>query len=736
MVRAPRRATLPDKDAIRRFIADSPGKVGKREIARAFGLSGAERIGLKAMLREMAGEGLIAKSGHRGLGMPGRLPAVATIEVTGIDDEGGLLARPLVWDEATAPPAIAVQPAREIKPALAVGDRLLARLAPEGAGYRARPVRRIERAPERVLGVVAETAEGWRLTSTSRKNRGEYRLSAEHLGGAAAGELVQAEVLPSRRLGPPAARVVERLGDLEDTRALSLIALHQHEIPQSFPADALRLARDLPPAGLDGREDLRDLAFVTIDGEDARDFDDAVHAEADDDPANPGGFRLAVAIADVAHYVRPGSALDREALKRGNSVYFPDRVVPMLPERLSNDLCSLREAEDRPVLVAHMRFDAAGHKREHRFSRAVIRSAARLTYAEVQAAADGQPPARLERLHETSLKPLIAAHEALYRARRRRGPLELELVEMQVHFDAAGEVSAIRPRPRYMSHRLIEDCMIAANVAAAETLEELTLPCIYRIHPAPEAERVRNLAIFLATLDLKFSLGETLRPKLFNRVLEQVDGGAHHEAVNQAVLRTQAQAEYSAGNIGHFGLSLRRYAHFTSPIRRYADLMVHRSLIRGLGLGAGGLEDAEALALSSIAERISAAERRAMAAERDAVDRFVAAYMAERIGQEFLGRIAGVTRAGLFVRLKETGADGFVPISTLGTEYFNHVEAEQSLVGSRTGRRYRLGDEVEVRVLEAVPVTGGLLFQLQDGGGTRPPRRPGRPPHGRKARGR
>ncbi|MBM3490440.1 MAG: ribonuclease R [Alphaproteobacteria bacterium] len=733
MVRAPRRATLPDKEAVRQFIENSPGKVGKREIVRAFGLTGAERIGLKTLLKQMAGDGLIARSGRRGLGMPGRLPSVATIEITGLDQEGGLVARPLVWEEAVPPPAIAVQPSREIRPALAVGDRLLARLAPDGAGYRARPIRRIERAPERLLGVLSQSPEGWRLTPASRKDRGDYRLAAADLGGALAGELVEAEVLPGRRLGPRAARVRERVGSLDNPRALSLIALHQHEIPREFAADALRQARHLPPAGLAGREDLRDLPFVTIDGEDARDFDDAVLAEVDSDAANPGGFWLWVAIADVAHYVRAGSALDREALKRGNSVYFPDRVVPMLPERLSNDLCSLREAEDRPVLVARLRFDAAGHKREHRFLRAVIRSSARLTYAEVQAAADGRPSAKLERLRERVLAPLLDAHASLYRARRRRGPLELELSEMQVHFDKEGEVSAIRPRPRYLSHRLIEDCMIAANVAAAEALEDLALPCMYRIHAAPDAERVRGLARFLASLDLKFSLGESLRPRLFNRVLEQVDGGQHRDAVNQAVLRTQAQAEYSPDNIGHFGLALRRYAHFTSPIRRYADLLVHRALIRGLGLGEGGLEDAEALALARVAERISAAERRAMAAERDAVDRFVAAYMAERIGQDFVGRIAGVNRAGLFVRLQATGADGFVPISSLGSEYFSHVEAEQSLVGSRSGRRYRLGDEVEVRLLEAVPVTGGLLFQLQDGG--RPPaRQPARPGAARRQR--
>ena len=442
---------------------------------------------------------------------------------------------------------------------------------------------------------------------------------------------------------------------------------------------------------------------------------------------------MIVAIADVAHYVRPDSALDRAARARGNSVYFPDRVVPMLPEKLSNDLCSLREGEDRAVLAVAMWFDRNGHKQRHEFMRALIRSAGRLTYTQVQAAHDGETDDKTGPLLDTVIRPLFGAYRAIEKARDKRQPLALDLPERQVILDDDGNVEAIRRRERLDSHRLIEDFMIAANVCAAETLEQVKQPCMYRVHAEPDREKIRALKDFLHSIGFTVTLGEVVRPALFNRVLLKAQDTPHLETASLAILRSQMQAAYDPANIGHFGLALRRYAHFTSPIRRYADLLVHRALIAGLRLGAGGLTAAEAEHFAAIAEQISNAERRAMEAERDAVDRFVAAFMSKRVGATFAGRVAGVTRAGLFVSLDETGADGLVPISTLGPDYYIHDEERKTLTGEQSGEGYRLGDKVEVRLLEATPVTGGLIFEMLT-----PPqpmatsRRPGRKTKGKR----
>ena len=472
-----------------------------------------------------------------------------------------------------------------------------------------------------------------------------------------------------------------------------------------------------PPVLAPPREDWRELPLVTIDPPDARDHDDAVHAAPDPDPANAGGFILTVAIADVAAYVRPGSALDREALERGNSVYFPDRVVPMLPERISNDLCSLRPLEDRPALAVRMILGADGRKRSHRFHRVMMRSAAKLAYEQAQRAVDGTPDEAAAPLVESVLKPIYAAHAAIKIERERRDPLDLDLPERKLTLDGQGRLIDVRWPERLEAHRLIEEFMILANVAAAETLEAAHSPLIYRAHDAPSAEKLNDLVEFLASIGVKLAKGERVRPSHFNGVLSRVRGQAVEALVNEVVLRAQAQAEYSDENYGHFGLNLRRYAHFTSPIRRYADLIVHRALIRALGLGEGGLGDMRGGGLAQIAEHISAAERRAMAAERETVDRLVAAHLADRIGAVFSARIAGVTRVGLFLKLVETGADGFVPAATLGDDYFRFEEKTRALVGTRTRRAFRLGDAVEARLLEAAPFAGALRFEIVSGGG-------------------
>lgn len=712
-----KKAPFPTKQQLLEFIRESPTPVGKREIARAFHITGADRIPLKAMLKELEREGRVDRGRKRRVGAPGALPPVAVVEIVGTDPDGEVLARPAIWKSETEPPRIYMAPDRPGTPALGRGDRVLARLAKtEDNVYEGRPIRRLAGAPKRVLGIYERGPDGaGRLRPTDRRVKTDFRIGREDAGGARPGELVLAEVLHTHRLGWLQARVVERLGRLGEARSVSLISIYEHDIPTEFPPEALAQAAAAQPVALGDRTDLRDLPLVTIDGADARDFDDAVWAAPDDDPRNRGGWRVIVAIADVAYYVRPGDALDRCAYERGNSVYFPDRVVPMLPEALSNGLCSLKPGEERPCMAVEMVIDAHGKKLRHRFLRGLMRSAARLTYEQVQQAHDGAPDEVTGPLRERVIAPLYGAFAALLEARERRGTLELDIPERKVVLGEDGTVERIEPRPRLDSHRLIEEFMIAANVAAAETLEAKRQPAMYRVHDAPDPVKVEALRQFVATLGLPLARGQVIRPQTFTRLLERAASTPYADMINQLVLRSQAQAVYSPENIGHFGLALRRYCHFTSPIRRYADLLVHRALISGNRLGEGGLPPEAGEAFAEIGMHISATERRAAAAERDAVDRFTAAFLAERVGAIFRGRIAGVTRFGLFVTLFDSGADGLVPIGTLPTDYYDHDEFQHALVGRRSGRVYRLGEPVEVRLLEAEPVTGGIILQLIEG---------------------
>ncbi|MFQ5783857.1 MAG: ribonuclease R [Alphaproteobacteria bacterium] len=713
MAKPPRKpAPLPGREELIAFIEESPGPVGKREIARAFNIRGSgERALLKDMLRDLEAEGLVGRRRRR-VAPPGRLPRIAVVEVTGIDGDGEPLARPLAWRGEGDPPRIVMLPEARKRRALAVGDRVLARLKRiSDRAYEGRSIRRLPRSPDRILGIFRKLGDEGRLLPTDRRLKSEFAVAGVDAMDAHDGEVVLAESLPARRLGLPRAKIVERLGaSLEAPRAISLIAIHSHVIPVAFPERALAEAKAARPVvAPDGRDDLRELPLVTIDGADARDFDDAVWAEPD--PERSGGWRAVVAIADVAYYVRPGSALDRAARERGNSVYFPDRVVPMLPEALSNGLCSLKPGETRPCLAVRLWIDGDGRLRRHRFVRALMRSEARLTYEQVQAAENGD--ASDGPLRKRVIAPLYGVYRALKRARERRGTIDLDLTEYQAVLDPEGRVVEIRPRPRLESHRLIEELMIAANVAAAETLETLRAPVMYRVHDRPAPEKLVELGAFLRGLGHRLSERGPPRPEAFAGLLREVEGLPHAAAVNTAILRTQSRAAYSPHNLGHFGLSLGRYSHFTSPIRRYADLLVHRALIRGLGLGPGGLpEDGEA-EFDALGEHLSATERRADAAERDAMDRFTALYMAERVGGVFAGRISGVTRFGLFVTLDETGADGIVPRRALPGDFL-HDEERQELIGDALV--LRLGDPVEVRLREAEVATGSLVFELVSGG--------------------
>jgi ribonuclease R len=712
-----KRHPLPSREQLLAFIRERTGKVDVREIARAFGARNADRAAINRMLRELADEGQIDRRRKR-LHHAGSLPPVVLADITGRDADGEFVARPTEWDEQAhgAAPVIRIATPRRPRPGdiAGVGDRVLVRIArPSEAETSGRVIKLIDRAKHRQLGIFRGLPNGaGRLVPIDKKQLGrELSIPTDATRGAADGDLVAVEVSRHGRLGLPSGTVVERFGSIKSERAVSLIAIHAHDIPHVFGGAVLAQAEAAPPVTLAGREDWRSVPFVTIDPPDAKDHDDAVHALPDRDPRNPEGHIVRVAIADVAHYVRPGSALDRAAAERGNSVYFPDRVVPMLPERISNDLCSLRPDHDRPALAVRMVIGADGRKRSHSFHRVLIRSAARLHYEEAQLAVSGRPDEVTEPIVKEILDPLYAAYRTVRRARDGRAPLDLDLPERKILLKSDGTVDRVIIPQRLESHRLIEEFMILANVAAAETCERARVPLVYRVHDEPTPEKLNALREFLATLDISLPKAGTLRPDGFNRILARVKGRDVERLVNEVVLRTQAQAEYSAENFGHFGLALRRYAHFTSPIRRYADLIVHRSLIRALKLGPDGLPDTvDARSLSEVAANISATERRAMKAERETTDRLIAHFLADRVGAIFDGHISGVTRAGLFVELDETGADGFIPARNIGDEYFRFHEAGRAFVGR--SQTHRLGDPVTVELVEAAPVAGALRFAL------------------------
>ena len=705
----------PSREELLRYIEENPDRAGKREIAKTFSLKGEGRIWLKEQLRDLQDEGLLRKENKRLL-KPGALPHVAVLDVFGRDEEGGLLAKPAEYEGEDTPPTVAIRQRGDSGATAGVGDRLLAKVFPtgeaQGIAYTGRVIRIFEKRRDAVLGVFRTLRDGTFRIEPVERRQPELIVDREFRGDARDGDLVEVEPSRAGRYGLPRGKIIAVVGSLTSEKAVSMIAIHAHDIPHIFPKAVLDEAAAMKPATMSGREDWRGVPLITIDPADAKDHDDAVFAEADPDPKNVGGFLVAVAIADVAAYVLPGSALDREALKRGNSVYFPDRVVPMLPERISNDLCSLRERQDRPALAVRMTFAADGRKLRHSFHRVMMKSAAKLAYPQAQAAIDGRPDDATGPLLDSVLKPLWDAYRVLKRGRDHRQPLELDLPERKILLKPDGTVDRVVVPARLDAHRLIEEFMIQANVAAAETLEAKRQALIYRIHDAPSLAKQESLREFLQTIGLSLAHGAQLRPSQFNQILKRVEGADNEQLVNEVVLRSQSQAEYSPDNIGHFGLNLRRYAHFTSPIRRYSDLIVHRALISALGLGKDGLTGDEEARLAETASLISVAERRAMKAERETVDRLVAGYLAERKGDIFDARISGVTKAGLFVQLPEFGADGFVPVSSLGGDYYIYDESAHSLFGERGGKGYQLADRVEVRLVEVAPLAGAMRFEM------------------------
>jgi ribonuclease R len=734
---------LPTRQQIIDFITSSDTPAGKREIARAFGLSGQEKITLKALLRDMADEGLIDSAPGRAFHKMGGLPKVTVLRVTDSDSDT-VWAVPERWEAEGVPvPRLRVRERRGAG-ALAIGDRILARTEEAGKGWIAHPMKKLAKGEEAMLGVVKEEGGRLYLHGVEKKSRDTVAVISER-NGAEPGDLVLAE---KSGKGPRIfAKVTEILGDPFAPRSFSLIAIHKHGIPNVFSEELLGEAERVAKQDLGkGREDLRAIPIVAIDPVDARDHDDAVWAAPDDDPKNEGGWKAIVAIADVSFYVRPGSLLDREARKRGNSVYFPDRVVPMLPEVLSADVCSLKEGVDRAALACHLQISAKGELKSWRFSRAVVRLAANIAYEDAQAAIDaagekaevasspcsmpaeelaGVDPA----LVESTLRPLWACWRALYKAREKREPLDLDLPERRIVLDEKGRILSVAPRERLDAHKLIEDYMIAANVAAAKALEGRKAPVMYRVHEPPSREKLAALKDYLKTLEVEFALGQVIKPATFNHVIARVKEAEFREEVMTQVLRTQTQAYYGPQNAGHFGLSLGSYAHFTSPIRRYADLVVHRALVEADKLGPGGELPADA-EMAKTGEVISQLERRAMEAERETIDRYVAAYLSAHVGEVMEARITGVQSFGFFATVDGVGGDGLVPARDLGREYFRYDEAAQQLVGEETGEAFSLGQRLKLKLVEANPVSGALRFELPDGkgSGSGEDRRRGGPP--------
>lgn len=740
--------SFPSRQQLEDYVKDHAGAVDKRDIARAFNIRGNDKIMLKAMLREMEEDGTLQRSVGKAYSHGSGLPPVTVVKVVDANADGDVFAEPENWQQQGRPPRILIsarrfgQDGRSARgrrsavaagraPALGVGDRVLARIEKQGDRYRGQVVKILESRPEEIVGVVRRHGEEWVLEPTNKRLRATFSIAEDALGGAQAGDLVKAEPISRKtRYGLQHVRVEARLGDPYAPRSLSLIAISEKDIPHIFSREVLdeaeaaaRLSLEPTMREADGyrsRVDLRHIPFLPIDPADARDHDDAIWAQ----PAEAGGWAAAVAIADVSFYVRPGSGLDREARKRGNSVYFPDRVVPMLPEVLSAGVCSLKDDADRASLVCHLEIGADGELKSWRFERALVRMAANVAYEEAQR----QITAGKGSLHHL-LEPLWGAWAALSRARDAREPLELDLPEKRIVLDVDGNIKAVEVRERLDAHRVVEDFMIAANVAAAKELERLAQTVVYRVHETPSREKLVALKDFLATLGVPLALGQVIRPSLFNRITAQVEGEDIAEQVSQQVLRTQTQAVYSTRNAGHFGLSLGSYAHFTSPIRRYSDLLVHRALVLALRLGEGGLRPSDVSALEETAEHISNTERRAMEAERDTTDRYVAAYLAERAGQIVQARVTGVTRFGLFMTIVDIGGDGLIPISTLGDERFTFEQASQTLVGDRSGTTYHLGQKLAVRLVEASTATGALRLELirDADDGDKPANRPRRP---------
>ena len=702
---------LPTKKQIQDWIKDNPKKSSKREIAKAFGIKGSMRVELKKVLKELTLSGEIDKN-KKSFKNPNQLSSVCILQMMASTSDGDLFARPVDW-KGDEPEPIVLMVFRASDPALAYGDRVLAKVSivqDEQYQYEGRIIRVLKKTPKNTLGIYKETSEGGRILPIEKSGR-EWSVKLSDALDAKDGELVEAEQIKGPRAsGLHAARVINIVGDPSGPKAVSLIAIHQHGIPHQFPEDVLNESENSNFSVDAKREDLTKIPFVTIDPSDARDHDDAVYSHPDKDPSNIGGHVLWVAIADVAHFVKPGSALDEEARKRGNSTYFADRVVPMLPDRLSGDLCSIHEGIERPCLAVCITIDKSGKKLKQTFHRANIKSVASLNYEEVQKSVEGTVNEKVKPHFENVIKPLYECYFCLKKSKDFRQPLDLDLPERKVELFKNGRVKAVVLKERFDSHRLIEEFMILANVAAAEELSKARSEFLYRVHEEPTPEKLNALREVAQSAGFNLAKGQVLQTSHLNDLLTKSKQSDLSELISMTTLRSMSQAYYSRENFGHFGLALKKYAHFTSPIRRYSDLITHRALISSLGLGCDGLKEMDSEKLEGTAKHISDTERRSMVAERDTTDRYLASYLSEKVGNEFEGKISGVAKFGFFVRLNESGAEGIVPVRTLGTDFYYYDDRTNTLRGSETGLIIGLGQRATVRLKEVDPIAGGIAF--------------------------
>ncbi len=702
------------RDSILKAVSGQPDRFDNKALARQLKVKGEDRRVLRQLLREMVDEGLLKKSKSKTYREADDLPGVMVIRVTGLDEHGEMLGEPEIWKQEGPAPKVIVREGPISKKAkghrsatVGVGSRALCRIKKQNGLIIAQVMKRLGAGPSKHLGILYQGGRGWRIQPVDKKSRHDYK-PAKVPEDSANNDLVWFQSTRRNQGDLRIAEIVEKIGSANDGKAASLISLYEHEIPVGFPDEVMAEAKALNLPKLSKfREDLRHLPLVTIDPVDAKDFDDAITAS----PTKNGGWDVWVAVADVAAFVTPDSPLDRTARDKGNSVYLPDRVEPMLPHELSSDLCSLRPNEDRACMAVNMIFDKNGIKRSHKFHRGIMRSQARLTYAQAQEAFTGNPGDSAAPVVDV-LKDIFSAYKALRKARNERAPLAIELPERRVHVNDKGEVTHVSIRDRFDAHKLVEEFMVQANVAAAEALGSKGVTTIVRVHEPPSREKLQGLSDFLPALGLKWSLGERASTKRLNRLLKQAEEKGLGETVGMSVLRSQSQAIYDPDPKGHFGLNLTHYAHFTSPIRRYADLVVHRALIDAFNLGEDGTTPSEASRLKEISEHISNTERRAMKAERDSKDRYIATFLEKRVGAHFDARITGVTKFGLFITLDETGADGLIPSRSLGHEYFVFDEKRKALIGAESGGTYRFGRQIKVKLVEATPVTGGLIFEI------------------------
>ncbi len=681
---APYPAEIPEREAVLEALADAGVPVTEEDLARRLGVKSAEeRLGFERRLNAMERDGQIMRNRHGAILIAEKAGLIKG-KVIGHPDGFGFLKPEDGRDD------LFLEPGQMHK--VLHGDIALARVT--GVDRRGRLegkiVEVLERANRKVVGrLFVEHGVAFVVAENKRINQ-DILITPDSLDGAKEGQVVVAEIIeqPSKN-AEPIGRIVEVLGNYADPGMEIEIALRKHDLPYEWPADvakaAKKLAKSVEAKDLKGRKDLRKLPFVTIDGETAKDFDDAVYAES---VGKGAGYKLWVAIADVSHYVKPDDPLDREAYNRGNSVYFPRRVIPMLPEELSNELCSLKADVDRLVMVCEMAVSARGVVKAYTFYPGVIHSHERMTYTKVAAMIEGREESRPE------IDTLYHVYKALLAARQKRGAIDFESSETQMIFDDKGKIERIVRVERNDAHRLIEECMLAANVSASEFLERSEQPTLFRVHEGPTPEKLEALRTMLKDFGLSLGGGEKPQARDYAELLQRIKDKPFAGMLQTVMLRSLQQAVYTPENVGHFGLAYDAYAHFTSPIRRYPDLLVHRGIkevVKGRRYNAGNLE--------AIGQHCSETERRADDATRDVEAWLKSYYMQDHVGEIFDGTISGVTSFGLFVTLDDLYVDGLVHISDLGQDYFQFDPAKHMLRGDKSGVKYQLGGRVTVKVV-------------------------------------